>query len=159
MRWLPRRYRKVCPCCDQKVPETIEHILWDCKAWAKPRQSMFSRCGQLWKGFAGTSNKLERVVGDYPDTLDSVGLAKSFSEAKTDWEREHIMSRGWVRARKPIWRFLGAIWQARKRILDPIIDTYKLAMRKAPLHSPRVEAPSGRTGVHCHRGNSEHAQP
>ena len=158
IKWLPSRYMWTCPCCEEQTPETIDHMLFECAAWSIPRQRFLSRCGRLWPGAGLSGDKLSRVVGDYPTSLAAVGLAKAFAEAKLDWEREHVLSRGWVRARRPMWDFLCDIWPRRQRLLDPLIDVCKSAMQSTALPDPRVEAPSGRTGVHCHRGTSGRPQ-
>ncbi len=41
---LPARYLRACPCCEVDEPETIEHILLECKAWSVARAELLRIC-------------------------------------------------------------------------------------------------------------------
>ena len=48
-RLIPPRWKKQCPCCLKKVPETMEHLLLKCKRWSAERKKMTNKINEALK--------------------------------------------------------------------------------------------------------------
>ena len=100
----------------------------------------------------GQEPQVARILGEYPASPALVGLGEAYELAEHRWEKEHVLSRGWIRARIPLWNFLSEMLPRRMARLRPIIDAYRVC---CPITrsdgvtsgSPRVEARAGMTGV------------
>jgi hypothetical protein len=116
---LPEPYKFHCPMCEEDVPETIDHYVFVCSAWAKQREVFLRRCRTVFGSEydAWGDDRLIRVLGDHPCSLTAVGL----SDNSTDELASATISKAaWVRARAPIWEFLVATKGPRGRRLGEI---------------------------------------
>ena len=46
---IDRRWKKRCPCCNKKVPETMAHMLLKCAKWRKERKKMTNKINDALK--------------------------------------------------------------------------------------------------------------
>jgi hypothetical protein len=150
--YLPIEFKNKCPFCLDPVPENVHHMLFVCRQWRHARRPFIRDMKRLMPTVFGQEPQVARILGEYPASPALVGLGEAYELAEHRWEKEHVLSRGWIRARIPLWNFLSEMLPRRMARLRPIIDAYRVC---CPITrsdgvtsgSPRVEARAGMTGV------------
>ena len=150
--YLPAEFENKCPFCFDPVPETVHHMLLVCRQWRQARRPFIRDMRRMMPAVFEHEPKVARILGEYPASPALVGLGEAYELAEHRWEREHVLSRGWIRARIPLWNFLSVMLPRRMAMLRPIIDAHRVCCPTTQsdgvnLGDPRVEARAGMTGA------------
>lgn len=120
--WLPERYLDDCPFCASNVREDLDHYLFVCPRWAEARVEFNYFVEKYFPDVLGMPDRALRVLGTHPVNLSVVGLAAQAAAALLQWEKVHVLRRGWIRARAPLWKFLARTLPSRWKELSPLVD-------------------------------------